>query len=81
MRILPMQVDEPRTELGQLRERRRPAVDPCAASSLRVDHAPQQHLVGGGKLLLGEPRACGRRIGQVELGGELGTFRAGAKLP
>ena len=81
VRVLAVDRDEPRAELGELRERGGTAVDPRAAPALRVEHAPQQQLVAvAAELVLGEPRAHGRRVGDVELRRELRAVAARAQL-
>ena len=82
MRVLAVDGHERRTQLGELRQRGRTAVDPRAAFALRVENPAQQDLVAvGGELLLGQPCADGGRIGHIEFGRELRAFGAGAELP
>jgi len=81
MRVLPMQIDQSLPELGQLRKGCRSAIDPRAASSLRVDHAPEQHVVVGRELLFRKPSGGGSRVTHIEFGGEFGAFGAGTQLP
>ena len=66
VRVLAVQVEELRAELAQLRERRRPAVDPGAAAALRVQHAAQQQLVARVELRGFEPARDRRQRGDVE---------------
>ena len=78
MRVLPMQIDEPLAKLAQLRERRGTAVDPCATSSLCINHAAQQHVAVGDHRLFGEPCDRRGRVDHIEFGGEFGALGAGA---
>ena len=58
VRVLAVQVDQHLADRRELRQRRRPAVDPGAAAALRVEHAPQQQrAVVAGEALVGEPGA------------------------
>ena len=58
VRVLAGDLDQPLAQRLQLRERRRRAVDPRAAASLRVEDAAQQHLaVALREPFVGEPRA------------------------
>ena len=81
MRVLAMQIDQPLAELGKLRKRCRAAIDPRADSSLRVDHAAEQHGVLVGELLLRKPGRGGGRVADVEFRGEFGAVCAGTQLP
>ena len=81
MRVLPMQIDEPLAKLAQLRERRGTAVDPCAASSLCINHAAQQHVAVGDHRLFGEPCDRRGRVDHIEFGREFGALGAGTQLP
>ena len=81
VRVLAGDLDQPLAERLQLRERRGRAVDPRAASALRIEHAAQEDLaVAFGEPLLGQPRAHRRRVVDVERGRELGALGAGADL-
>src|SRR6185436_16932469 len=58
--MLAVDRDERSAQVGELRQRRWPAVDPCPAFALRVEHPPQQDFVTViGELLLGQPGADG----------------------
>ena len=81
MRVLPMQIDQSLPELGELRKGCGPAIDPRAASSLRVDHATEQHVVVGRERLVRQPGGRGGRVGNIEFGGEFGALRPGTQLP
>jgi hypothetical protein len=81
MRVLAVQVDELLAQVFQVRQRRRPAVDPCPASPLRVEDTAQQHFVSvAGEFLLGQPGVDRWRVGGVEDRGEFGAVGAGAQL-
>ena len=80
MRVLPVKVDQKLADGLELRERRRPAVDLRAASSLRVEHAPQEERSVLREIVLGQPGARGRRVIQIELGGDFRAIRAEPQL-
>ncbi len=81
MRVLAVQVDQPLTQVFQVRQCRRPAVDPRPASPLRIEDPAQQHFVSvAGELLLGQPRVDRRCVGGVEDRGEFGALGARAQL-
>ena len=86
VRVLAVQVDQQLADLGQLGERRRAAVDPGAALSLRVERAPDEELViparvVAGKLLHGEPSGHVGPVADVERRRQLGALRARPQLP
>ena len=78
--MLPVQIDQVLSGVAELRERRRPAVDPCTAAALRVKRSAQQERPVVAQGLLVEPGAKPRRGGDVELGGDLRALAAGAQL-
>ena len=81
MRVLAVQVDEPLAQVLQVRQRRRPAVDPRAASPLRVEDPAQQHFVPvAGELLLGQPGIDRWCVAGVEHRREFGALGARAQL-
>ncbi len=81
MRVLAVQVDERGAEIVQLRERRRTAVDPRAAASLRIERAAHQHgIVVLAQALVLEPRQRSRRVARIERRRQLRALRAGLQL-
>src|SRR5204862_230928 len=80
VRMLTVQIDQVRSRLAELLERRGAAVDPCAAAALRVERSAQQKRPVVGEVLLAEPGAKSGRIGEIELGGNFRTFASGAQL-
>jgi hypothetical protein len=78
--MLAVQIDQVRSGVAELRERRWPAVDPRAAAALRVERSTQQERPVVAQVLLAEPGTKPRRYGDVELGGDLRALTAGAQL-
>ena len=82
VRMLAVQVHQRPADRRELRQRRGPAVDPGAASALRVQRPPQQQrAVVAGEPLLVQPGARRRVVDDVERRGEFRPFRAGTQLP
>ena len=81
MRVLAVEVDQRRAELRKLRERRRSAVDPCAAAALHIERAAHEQRPVIGQILLDQPRTGCGRVTEIELGGELGALAARPQLP
>ena len=82
VRVLAVDGHERRTQLGELRQRGRTAVDPRPALALRIENPAQQDFVAiGREFLLGQPRADGGRVGHFEFGRELRALGAGSELP
>ena len=80
MRVLAMQIDQLLAHGFELRERRGRAIDPGAAAALRVEHAAQQQRLRIAKIVVRKPPARGRRVAQIELGGNLRALGARAQL-
>jgi hypothetical protein len=81
MRVLAVQADEFFAQVLQVGQRGRPAIDPCPASSLRVEDTAQQDFVSiAGELMFGKPRAHIRNVGRVKGCGEFGAGSARAQL-
>ena len=82
VRVLAMQVDQKLADGLELGQRRRAAVDLRAASTLRIEHAAQQQRapVPLREIVLPKPRARGRRVVEIEFGGDFGAIGARAKL-
>src|SRR6185312_7125903 len=80
VRVLAVQRHEALAQLGKLRERCGPTVDPCAAAATGVQYAAHDERLLAGEVLLCEPcvnRGC---VVDLELGGQLRAVRAGPQL-
>ena len=76
-----MEIDETLSRLGELCKRCGPAIDPGAATALRLKHTAQQQRTFSSEILLGEPCTDAGSVVDSEFGRDLGAFSARAQLP